>query len=488
MNLYIELEEEPESDFEREVACEDTERFVLSTANIALVRDIVKRLEEKVRNNKILVKEAVNKLDTLYEHLHLDLVKKFQFIADNQGHTPSVIYKMYKEVDRLEQLMEVNMKLWDQCFFTPLKRNCFSPLHTNNIIKELLKKHDVVEEVIKIEKYFQDNMNIFDKVAERQDLWNKFVELERRAKDPSRLLNARGTRLLVEEKERNIVSKALPKVDQELDLILRNWESLHGTNFVVGEISLKDLIEEHKKDHLRKLEAEKQERTMLKNKKLQWELEFGAKPSTPVRRRQRNGAKMTPKRQHGVPRRRSNTVLINMRKPKVGRVTKRDSSGLDRGSITKNKKVLDLVAKDVGINTKKSTLLEDHFSVSEHGSIVRMEVDGSGKDEWMEVESSGKEASIDSPILNYNSFKEGTFISSTKDSMASLNYTVSESRDNLYIPSTSVTSVTSPRSPSVALVRSPRSPSVTLVTSPRSPSVTSIRNPRSPLVKFLNSH
>ena len=55
--------------------CEDTERFVLSTANIALVRDIVKRLEEKVRNNKILVKEAVNKLDTLYEHLHLDLVK-----------------------------------------------------------------------------------------------------------------------------------------------------------------------------------------------------------------------------------------------------------------------------------------------------------------------------------------------------------------------------------------------------------------------------
>ena len=480
LNLYIELEEEPESDFEREVACEDTERFVLSTANIALVGDIVKRLEKKVSDNKILVTEAVDKLDTLYEHLHLDLEEKFQFLANNQGHSPSVIYKMYKELDRLEQIMEVNVKLWDECFLTPLKGNCFSPSQTIKIINELLEKHDVVEEVTKIKKYFEDNKNIFDKVAERQDLWNKFVELEKQAKDPSRLLNARGTRLLEEEKERNIVSKALPKVDQELDVLLRDWERLHGTRFVVGGVTLKDLIEEHKKDHLRKLEAEKQERTILKNKKLQLELEFGAKPSTPVRRRQINVSKMTPKRQHGVPRRRSNicqfnTVLTNMRKPKVGRITKRNSSGLDKGSVTKNKKVLDLVASDVGININKSTLLVDKFAVSEHDSIVRMDVDRSKNDERMEEERNGKEGSKDSSMFNYSNFKEGTFLSSTKDSM-------SESRDNLNLPSMSVTLVTSLRSPSVISMKSPRSPSVTSMKSPRSPSVTSMKSPRSPSV------
>merc|ERR1712126_124694 len=53
LNLYLELEEEPQSDFEREVACEDSETFVLSTANIAAVAHIVNRLEEKLSNNKI---------------------------------------------------------------------------------------------------------------------------------------------------------------------------------------------------------------------------------------------------------------------------------------------------------------------------------------------------------------------------------------------------------------------------------------------------
>ena len=35
--LYNELETEPGTDFEREVACEDTDRFVLSTANLTSV-------------------------------------------------------------------------------------------------------------------------------------------------------------------------------------------------------------------------------------------------------------------------------------------------------------------------------------------------------------------------------------------------------------------------------------------------------------------
>jgi len=81
-----------------------------------------------------------------------------------------------------------------------------------------------------MKKYFE--IDIFEKVTYRQYLWNKLVELERRAKDPSRLLNGRGARLLEEEKERNVVSKALPKVDQELNALLRDWERLNGARFV----------------------------------------------------------------------------------------------------------------------------------------------------------------------------------------------------------------------------------------------------------------
>jgi len=38
------------------------------------------------------------------------------------------------------------------------------------------------------------------------------MELERKAKDPSRLMNTRGNSLLLEEKERNKVNKALPRI------------------------------------------------------------------------------------------------------------------------------------------------------------------------------------------------------------------------------------------------------------------------------------
>ena len=63
------------------------------------------------------------------------------------------------------------------------------------------------------------------------------MELERRAKDPSRLMNARGNSLLVEEKERNKVNKALPRIEQELQELINNWESENGSQFKVGGVS-----------------------------------------------------------------------------------------------------------------------------------------------------------------------------------------------------------------------------------------------------------
>ena len=41
---------------------------------------------------------------------------------------------------------------------------------------------------------------LFTKVSQRQQVWGKFMELERRAKDPARLMNARGNNLLLQYK------------------------------------------------------------------------------------------------------------------------------------------------------------------------------------------------------------------------------------------------------------------------------------------------
>ena len=71
----------------------------------------------------------------------------------------------------------------------------------------------------------------------RQEVWNKFMELERRAKDPSRLMNARGNSLLQEEKERNKVNKALPRIEEELHELIEEWEANNGGQFKVGGVS-----------------------------------------------------------------------------------------------------------------------------------------------------------------------------------------------------------------------------------------------------------
>ena len=94
-------------------------------------------------------------------------------------------------------------RLWDDCFYTEQQRNAFLPAHCVDFTEELLEQHE--EEVKRMNGYYNDNKELFTRVDQRQKVWNKFVELERRAKDPARLMNSRGNTLLMEEKERNKV-------------------------------------------------------------------------------------------------------------------------------------------------------------------------------------------------------------------------------------------------------------------------------------------
>lgn len=50
---------------------------------------------------------------------------------------------------------------------------------------------------------------IFELVNQRQELWDKMLELENRANDPSRLFHNRGGQLLLEEKERKNIQKVI---------------------------------------------------------------------------------------------------------------------------------------------------------------------------------------------------------------------------------------------------------------------------------------
>ena len=46
--------------------------------------NILKTLEEMVKKNQKMVMEAVEKIDSLYERLQMEMNEKFQFLAENQ--------------------------------------------------------------------------------------------------------------------------------------------------------------------------------------------------------------------------------------------------------------------------------------------------------------------------------------------------------------------------------------------------------------------
>ena len=141
-----------------------------------------------------------------------------------QGNGRSVLRALQLEVDRLEEIKKENIEqfiinlrnelhgLWEQCFYSSEQINAFVPLHSIDFSENLLELHEAEVERLKV--HYEENRELFTKVSQRQEVWNKFMELEKRAKDPSRLMNARGNSLLLEEKERSKVNKALPRLEE----------------------------------------------------------------------------------------------------------------------------------------------------------------------------------------------------------------------------------------------------------------------------------
>ena len=77
-------------------------------------------------------------------------------------------------------------KISNNIFFYQEQRDTFSQIHSEEFSEQLLEEHE--NEVKKLQEYFNKNRELFVKVEQRQTVWKKYMELERRAKDPSRSL------------------------------------------------------------------------------------------------------------------------------------------------------------------------------------------------------------------------------------------------------------------------------------------------------------
>ncbi|KFW92410.1 Protein regulator of cytokinesis 1, partial [Phalacrocorax carbo] len=290
--LMEELDHTPDTSFERDVVCEDEEAFCLSTDNIAALHNLLQQLEAQQSVNEAVCTELRSRILALWERLQVPLEERESsavHMTGSRAKTRKAVRTVLLEELKLQNMKSVIQAIraeladyWDKCFYSQEQREGFSPYYDEDYTETLLELHDA--EVGKMKSYYETHKDLFEAVRKWEENWKLFLELERKATDPSRFAN-RGGNLLKEEKQRAKLQKTLSKLQEELESRVQAWEQEHeGTFLVKGQQFMEYVTEQWQLYRLEK-EKEKQERHLKKSRQIETEMMYGSTPRTPIKRR-----------------------------------------------------------------------------------------------------------------------------------------------------------------------------------------------------------
>ncbi|XP_029523208.1 protein regulator of cytokinesis 1-like isoform X2 [Oncorhynchus nerka] len=289
-----ELDQLPDTSFERDVVCEDEEAFCLSGDNIAALRLLLGQLEDRKTENELVCNSYRSKIQELWERLQV-------LQEEREGMSDHMVQSRKRNMDaleaecrRLDELKMKNMKsvieairaevalFWERCFYSLAQRRAFTPYYDVDFTVELLNLHEA--ELLSLKKHYEDHRELFEGVTRWQDSWTLFLQLEKKVTDPSRF-NNRGGNLLKEEKQRADLQKSLPKLEKSLKTQVDLWEEEQSREFLVNGQRFLQYVEEQWE--LLQLEKErgKNERQLKKNQQIEHDLLYGTVQRTPSKRR-----------------------------------------------------------------------------------------------------------------------------------------------------------------------------------------------------------
>ncbi|XP_029909679.1 protein regulator of cytokinesis 1-like isoform X2 [Myripristis murdjan] len=288
------LERSPETSFERDVMCEDEDVFCLSTDNIAALRLLLSQLEEHKAENEQCCSAHRTKIQDLWDRLQIPQEEREAFSEHMVKSKKKNRDALEAEVQRLDVLKMKSMKsfieairaeislFWERCFYSQEQCQAFVSYHDDNFTEELLNLHEA--EVLTLKKYYEDHRELFDGVTKWKENWTLFLELDRKANDPSRF-NNRGGNLLKEQKQRTDLQKSLPKLEKSLKAQIDLWEQEHGRTFRVDGQTFLEYVQQQWDLHHSEKEKEKVERQMKKSKQTEEDMLYGTSIRTPSKRR-----------------------------------------------------------------------------------------------------------------------------------------------------------------------------------------------------------
>jgi protein regulator of cytokinesis 1 len=210
--IVTEVKIVPTLEFEKLVVCEADTAFKPTKENMNALRQLHQRLEHQLEDMKAEAIELHEKLTQLWDRLHEEYSHREMFLIAHQGHSAGALKGLKDKIKRCKELKRQNIKRfveeiqkdlkywWDMCLVGDEERMQFRPYSSECFTEDLLELHEL--QVQRLWAYYEQNIVIFELVKQRQELWDKMLEMENRASDKNRLFQNRGGQLLLEEKER----------------------------------------------------------------------------------------------------------------------------------------------------------------------------------------------------------------------------------------------------------------------------------------------
>lgn len=257
----------------------DSENFILNSSNMTKLRELRDELKCKVDRAKEHVEDLKQELIALWKYLDEPEHICQSFLSSYVGYSAATINALTIELERCKEKRKQNIakyvsqvrseltKLWDLCKFSEPERKKFIHFTSHTYTEDLLTLHEL--EVKRVQEFYDSNKAIFELFEERKNLWTKMKELLQRANHPDRFYN-RGGQLLMEEKERKTIQKKLPKIENELRNLIKEYESTHGETFTMNGVPVEELLEEswehlnEEKEFIKKARKEGKDKSIKK--------------------------------------------------------------------------------------------------------------------------------------------------------------------------------------------------------------------------------
>ncbi|XP_020278344.1 protein regulator of cytokinesis 1-like [Pseudomyrmex gracilis] len=276
IKIMHDLDISPSSSFEQ-LIYNNPESFVLSENNMTKLIELKNELEAEVEERKHRVEKMKKDLLMMWKYIDEPADVCETFLQSCSGYSTGTINALNAEIKRCKEKQKENifkyvttiryeiMHLWDLCRYSETEKSTFAPFHSNTFTEDLVTLHEL--EVERLRKFYDGNRAIFELLDQREKLMMKIKEILQWPNNPDRYHN-RGGKLLIEEKERKVIQKKLPKIEKELEQLVNEYEKKHNKPFTIYGTTLENVLAETWQNINQEVETIKKARKEGKDKSI----------------------------------------------------------------------------------------------------------------------------------------------------------------------------------------------------------------------------